>query len=459
MFASVLIADSQLLFAESLVGALARQPGIEPFREVAVTVGSAVDLARRLRPNVMVVDQWIGTVDGVEATAAIREQAPGVEVLVTSGLPGPAQVQAALSAGAAGFLPRDISVQDLAEAIRRVHGGESPVYIEELWRMVADIDDRAQAAAVVEGRLADLSAREQEVVSLLADGCSPRDLPDVLFLSEGTVRNHLHRILRKTGAASLQELLRLVRRGSPAAPPPIPVNPPWEVMGPANGVTVLVADEQRLFAEALGHSLCDVHDLAVMGVHARSGHDALHGAIRLAPRVFVCDYWMPETSAGALARYLLRWAPGTRVIFLSWLHGREHVADVAWSGAAGLVSKEVSLVQLCNSIRDAAAGRPLTCAQRPPTHLGNFRPPFFGGDELMESLTPRELEVLQLVSRGQSFSEIGEAIGISAGTAKNHFSSVLRKTGSRSRFEALELARRAGYVREPGAPQTLRGRV
>lgn len=457
--ASVLVAESQRLAGEALVAALAQHPGCDPIRHVAVTARAAVELAGDMRPEVVVVDHWIGTFEGLEATAAIRGRFPHIEVLVMSGLPAPAQVQAALSAGAAGFLPKSIGVATLAEAIVRVYRGESPVFMEELWRMVTAIDERAQQSDEVDDRLATLSDREQGVVRLLVEGHSPRDLPDLLFLTQGTVRNHLHKILRKTGAENLQDLLRLARNGAPVAPDLRPSGWIWEPLSPSpadDGISVFVADEQRLVAEALGQALVDVHDLVVLGAVSTNGVDALQAVIRTAPRVFVCDYWMPATSARAIVRYLARWSPYTRVLFVSWLHGDEQIADAMSSGAAGLVTKGISFLEMVNTIRDAAARRPLRHAATLSRRYDATQPSPDERDELVESLSPRELEVLQLVGMGWSFGDIAGRLGITEGTAKNHLSKVFQKTGTRTRLEAVERARRAGYVREPGTPPAVR---
>jgi len=452
---SVLVADSQRLLAESVATALSAQPELQPADQVAVTGREAVELATSLRPHVVVLDYWIsGQLDGAQATAAIRERAPGTQVLILSGLPGPLQVQAALAAGAAGFLPKAVAVADLADAVRRAHRGDSPVFVEELWRMVESINERAQQTEEIDTGLASLSDRELEVIRLLPEGRPVKDLAAELFITEGTLRNHLHSILRKTGAANQQELLRLVRNGAPSMSGLFPGAAAWEPPEPAaEGLTVLIADEQRLLAQSLAQGLAGLSDLAVLGAYSGNGIDPLQAAIRLAPRVLVYDYWMPGTTGAAVARYLRRWAPQTRVVLSSWLHGPAQVEDAVLSGAAGLVPKSLSLAEMAQTIRDAGAGRPLAHAASirgrttapapsPPTPLW----------EVVEALSPRELEVLQWVGQGRTFHEIARHLDIRPGTVKNHVSSVLSKTGSRSRLEAVEVARQAGLVREPGVP-------
>lgn len=449
---SVLIADTQRLLAESLVVALSERPELVPIEQVALTGSHAVELARQLRPDVVVLDQWISGLDSVAATTAIREHSPASEVIVVSGLPGPPQVQAAFAAGAAGYLPKSAGLADLTEAVVRVHRGEAPVFLEQLSRLVDSINQQARLTEMVETGLAGLSEREQEVVRLLVEGRSVRDLPGLLFITEGTMRNYLHKIQKKTGARTPQDLLRLARMGAPEAQGGAGAVQRRTDEPPGEGIAVLVADEQRLFAECLTGALAGMPGIQVVGTCWHDGVQALHAAIRMAPNVFVCDYWMPATSGRAVARYLSRWAPGTHVVFLSWLHGAPQVADAASAGAAGLVSKKVSLAELASCIQDAAAERPLEHAATLSRRHADTRCPPSHHDGLIMALSPRELHVLQYIGQGRSFHEIGRELEISAGTAKNHLSSVLRKTGSRSRLEAVEMARRSGYVREPGAP-------
>lgn len=452
---SVLVADPQRLLAQALASALAAQRDLRVIGGLACSGREVVELAMRERPDVVVVDYWvIGELNCIEAARTIRSDLPGTQVLILSPAPGPPQVQAALEAGAAGFLPKSIGVADLAEAVRRAHQGESPVFPDRLWRMVEAIQARAKKSEEVDARLAMVSAREYDVLRLLVEGHSPQDLAAKLFISEGTFRNHLHRILKKTGASNQQELLRLLRNGAVE----VQVQPlvSWEAPeDPGEGISVIVADEQRLFAESVGHALQSVPDLAIGCAYFASGIEALHGAIRLRPDVFLCDFWMPEATGPAIARYMSKWVPSTRTVLLSWLHGPGQVVTAAASGVAGLVRKSITVDELAATVRDASSQRPLLHAEpirrREGDELNQGLSPTW---ELLESLTPRELEVLQRIGQGLSVHDVARHLGITFGTTKNHLSNAITKTGSRSRLEAVELARQEGLVREPGVPPT-----
>lgn len=217
-------------------------------------------------------------------------------------------------------------------------------------------------------------------------------------------------------------------------------------------ISVLVVDEQPLMAESLAEALSEWSDLRIVGFR-HGGREAIQSAINLRPDVVLYDYWMPVTSGTAGARYLARWAPKSRIVLMSWLHGPAQIWRAFEAGAA-LVRKCVTLEELAELVRGTHEGRPLA-------HVERVRPVKMRGHdsrscwERLASITPRELEILQLSAGEQSsLPEIASDLGISVGTARNHLQSTLRKTGAKTRLEALEFARHEGLVREPGTPLT-----
>lgn len=454
MEVSVLVADPQRLYGEALATALGAQPGLRALPESPQDSNAAVRAARRLRPDVVLVDHWItGTLDGTGVAWELRSDLPGVKVLLLSWVVTAAQVDAALGAGAAGFLPKSIGVAEVAQAVRQAHFGESPVFGAQLRRLVDAVESRNDEVEERSVRFAMLSQRELELLGLLERGLSGQRLAAELFINEGTLRNHIHSILKKTGARNQQELARMARNGAVQLAGSGPPAGAWRpaVEGEAKGTRVIVADEQRLFAESLGAALADSPGITIVSAEYGSGGSAVQATIKKSPDVVLYDYWMPETTGLAATRYLRTWAPRSPLVLSSWLHGPREAAKAAAAGAAAMVKKSISLDALVETLQEVAAGRAPTHADPPSTERARH-PEETDDWEALRTLTPREVEVLQLLCQGRSRIEVAQDLGISVATARNHLNSILRKTGTESGLEAVAFARREGLVREPGAP-------
>jgi DNA-binding NarL/FixJ family response regulator len=194
----VLIADDQTLVRGGFRFILEAQPDIEVVGE-ATDGRAALDQARALRPDVVLMDIRMPGLDGIEATRRLTQvpQAPRVLVLTTFDLDE--YVYDAVKAGAAGFLLKDVRPEQLAEAVRTVASGEAlvapPVTRRLLERFVASPRPGARAPEA----LAELTDRELGVLRLIARGRSNGEIAGELFLSEATVKTHVTRILGKLG--------------------------------------------------------------------------------------------------------------------------------------------------------------------------------------------------------------------------------------------------------------------
>jgi DNA-binding NarL/FixJ family response regulator len=158
-----------------------------------------IEAARELRPDVVLMDLLMPEMDGIAATAAIRAELPGIEVVALTSFVEEARVTAAIEAGAAGFILKDADADDVAEAIRAAHRGE--VHLDPA---VASIVARRvrEAAADPTGGDEPLTSREQEVLGLVARGLSNREIAARLAITERTARTHVSNILGKLGLAS-----------------------------------------------------------------------------------------------------------------------------------------------------------------------------------------------------------------------------------------------------------------
>jgi two-component system response regulator DesR len=183
-------------------GAMATLLSLEDDIEVVADLGSgepAVAEARRVHPDVALLDIELPGISGIEVAAALTTAVPSCRVMIVTTFGRPGYLQRALDAGAAGFLLKDAPVEELAVAIRRVHAGERVV------------DPELAVAALREGH-DPLTTREHEVLSAARDHDSVAELARRLHLSEGTVRNHLSAVIQKLGARNRGEAVAIAEQ-------------------------------------------------------------------------------------------------------------------------------------------------------------------------------------------------------------------------------------------------------
>lgn len=190
----VVLADDQHLVR----GALAALLNLEPDIEVVGETGrgdTVVDLVRQVRPDVVLLDIEMPGLDGLAAAAALTGTWAAARVLVLTTFGRPGYLRRAMEAGALGFVVKDAPSDQLADAVRRVARGERVV-------------DPALAAETLARGVSPLTGRERDVLVAARDGATVADVAHRLFLSEGTVRNHLSAAIAKTGTRNRLEALR-----------------------------------------------------------------------------------------------------------------------------------------------------------------------------------------------------------------------------------------------------------
>jgi DNA-binding NarL/FixJ family response regulator len=193
----IVIADDQALFREGLRTLLSIRPDMDVVGEAA-NGDEAVALVEKLRPNVVLMDLRMPKVDGVQATARIRERWPEIPVLVLTTFDDDANLFGALKAGAAGYLLKDVSSETLISAIQAAARGESFLQSTVTGRVVAAFARLMESGGPnAEALVLPLSPREREIVALLSSGASNKEIADRLNLAEGTVKNHVTSILTK----------------------------------------------------------------------------------------------------------------------------------------------------------------------------------------------------------------------------------------------------------------------
>ncbi|MGN6722036.1 MAG: response regulator transcription factor [Marmoricola sp.] len=187
----LLLADDQALVR----GALAALLGLETDLEVVAEVGSGdvvVETAQRTNPDVALLDVEMPGMDGIAAAAALKAAMPQVRILIVTTFGRPGFLRRAMRSGAEGFVVKDTPATQLAEAVRRVHAG------------LRVVDPALATDSLVAGE-SPLTSRETEVLQAARDGATVAVIAKRLFLSEGTVRNHLSAAIGKTGAANRAE--------------------------------------------------------------------------------------------------------------------------------------------------------------------------------------------------------------------------------------------------------------
>jgi len=221
--ARVLIADDHSLVREGMRAMLAREPGLEVVGE-AENGRQALEMCRELRPDLVLMDVRMPKLDGMAATQAIKEEYPSISVLIVTTHESPEYLMDAIRAGAAGYVLKDSTKQELLDAVRRVLDGESPLNQElamQLLQRLTDEDRRQTERRVESGkkrreeRLAEpLTDREVEVLRLLVLGKTNREVAQSLRLSLSTIKSHVQRLITKLGVSDrTQAAVRAVELG------------------------------------------------------------------------------------------------------------------------------------------------------------------------------------------------------------------------------------------------------
>ena len=172
----------------------------------------AIRLAEELQPEVILMDVTMPEVDGVEATRQIRLQFPEIKIVMLTMHADQEVLASAIRAGASGYLVKDCSTEEIASAVRMAASGETALSPQLAASMLDEVRKLDQPASNDEERV--ITRREEEVLQLIANGCSTPEVAERLFISQKTVKNHLASIYQKLDARDrTQAVLQAVRMG------------------------------------------------------------------------------------------------------------------------------------------------------------------------------------------------------------------------------------------------------
>lgn len=198
---SVLIADDHSIIRDGVASILRSQEGFTVVGE-AGNGAEAVDLWRIHRPRITMMDLSMPVMNGVGAIEIIRGEDPKALIIILTTYDGEADIYKGISAGAKGYLLKDVSRTELVHCLRRVDRGETYIPASIVERLATHVSTEA------------LTAREAEVLALVAEGVNNRDIGAKLFIGEGTVKSHIKSILGKLDATSRTEAVAIAgRRG------------------------------------------------------------------------------------------------------------------------------------------------------------------------------------------------------------------------------------------------------
>lgn len=211
----LLLADDHEVTRTGFIAMLAGSEGFEVVGQ-ARDGQEALDLCERLRPDIAILDIRMPVLNGLGAARILRQRQPAIKVMIFTMDDSPDHLEAAIGAGAVGYLLKDASREEVLDALRRVARGEETLNSSVSARLLRRMAERGGSAVT---QLQALTARERQVLGLVAGGFSNREIGEKLGIAPGTAKAHVERVIGKLGAADrTQAAVRGVALGLVAQP-------------------------------------------------------------------------------------------------------------------------------------------------------------------------------------------------------------------------------------------------
>ncbi|MCE0461049.1 response regulator [Pseudomonas uvaldensis] len=211
----LLLADDHEVTRTGFITMLAGIPGFEVVGQ-ARDGQEALDLCERLQPDIAILDIRMPVLNGLGAARILRQRQPGIKVMIFTMDDSPDHLEAAIGAGAVGYLLKDASRDEVLDALERVARGEEALNSSVSARLLRRMAERGASGA---SQLQALTARERQVLGLVAGGFSNREIGEKLGIAPGTAKAHVERVIGKLGAADrTQAAVRGVALGLVAQP-------------------------------------------------------------------------------------------------------------------------------------------------------------------------------------------------------------------------------------------------
>ena len=207
----VLLADDHALFREGLAGIIARQPDMEVVGEAGDGL-EAIVKAQELVPDLILMDVTMPGCDGIEATRRIKQELPAVTIVMLTVRDEEEKLFEAIKSGAQGYLLKDIHAREMLDLLKGAVRGEAAITPVLAGRMLEEFRRLGQLAhEIPEEESVALTRREQEVLSLVAERATDREIAEALSVSLSTVKSHIRNILAKLHVSSRREAARYAR--------------------------------------------------------------------------------------------------------------------------------------------------------------------------------------------------------------------------------------------------------